>query len=581
MKTGMRAWWAAALGGAALLLGGCVTTTVAAEPASEAGPEAGPDAGYTDRAARLSYLDGGVRVALEGGSEWVEPRLNLPLAGGDRLRTDRDARVELRWDRGVLRLDGGSEAELDRMTDTSVRVWLVRGVAALRVRALDDGEQVAISTEAGVIEALRPGDYRVETDDRDGDALLIVRDGLAEFRAGERSYRVRAGEMLRLHRSDAGEARTAAAFARDGFDRWCEEREARIERSVSARYVPADMVGYEDLDAYGDWSYAGGFGYAWFPSGLAPGWTPYAFGSWTWISPWGWTWIDSSPWGYAPYHYGRWARYRGRWCWVPDGHHERPRYRPAPEGWRRERPIQSGDGHVYRPPLPPREAPARPQRPREDNRPREDRRISIPERPVNPVPPRGVPRTTEPPRTAEPPRTTEPRRDESRWTRGRPAADERDRDRQGDRDQRGDRDRQGDRTQQGGSGPQPERPVQSRGPTPLPQPAPAQPQPQSQPAPRAPAAEPDRSAPTPRWAPRSEPPRPDTPPVRVAPQPELQRPAAPVQVPVRPPQVIPRAAPAPAPQPAPKAQPAPPSQAPSPPPQQREREPRDRDPQRR
>ncbi|MCC7460977.1 MAG: hypothetical protein IT480_00805, partial [Gammaproteobacteria bacterium] len=396
MNQGMGRGLGAALGAVLLLLlAGCVTTPAVAESYPEPAPESAA-VPVVDRAARLSYLDGAVRVALEGGSEWVEPRLNLTLTGGDRLRTDRDARAELRWDRGALRLDGGSQVELDRMNDAAVRIWLTRGVAAVRVRAIDEDDQVAVGTEAGIVEVLQPGEYRIEADDRGADALLIVRTGLAEFRAGERSYRVHAGEMLRLRRGSEGEARVGTAFARDGFDRWCEEREARLVRSVSSRYVPADMVGYEDLDAYGRWDFVAGFGYAWFPSGLAAGWTPYSHGNWMWVSPWGWTWIDSSPWGYAPYHYGRWMRHRGRWCWMPGPRHERPHYRPAPEGWRHERPIQSGDGHVYRPPPPPRTTPSRPPRPQGNLRPREDRRISIPERPVSPTPPRGLPRVTEP-----------------------------------------------------------------------------------------------------------------------------------------------------------------------------------------
>jgi hypothetical protein len=25
------------------------------------------------------------------------------------------------------------------------------------------------------------------------------------------------------------------------------------------------------------------------------------------MSPWGWTWVDNAPWGFAPFHYGRWV----------------------------------------------------------------------------------------------------------------------------------------------------------------------------------------------------------------------------------------------------------------------------------
>jgi hypothetical protein len=383
---------------ALLLSAGCANTAAIADEPQEA---------ITDRAARLSYFDAGTQIALEGGSEWVEPRLNLTLAGGDRLRTARDARVEVRWDHGALRLDGDSEVQIDRLTYGNTQLWLGSGVAVLRVSALDESETVSIATGAGVIEILRPGDYRVEAGVQDGDTLLIVRSGLANLGIQGRSYRVRAGEMLRVRSGDTEEPRITAAFGPDGFDRWCDERQERVERSVATRYVPAGVVGYEDLDGYGNWEYASGYGYVWYPTAVQAGWTPYSFGSWMWVSPWGWTWVDSSPWGYAPYHYGSWIRYRARWCWVPGPRPERPHYSPAPHGWRHDRPLRANDGHVYRPPLPPRQNPPRytrptntesrqpRERPLELQRPREDRRITIPERPLNTRP---QPRDREAPR---------------------------------------------------------------------------------------------------------------------------------------------------------------------------------------
>ena len=76
------------------------------------------------------------------------------------------------------------------------------------------------------------------------------------------------------------------------------------------------MVGYEDLDDYGDWRDDSNYGHVWFPNQVAVGWAPYHAGHWDWISPWGWTWVDDSPWGYAPFHYGRWVSVGGRWGWV-------------------------------------------------------------------------------------------------------------------------------------------------------------------------------------------------------------------------------------------------------------------------
>ncbi len=43
----------------------------------------------------------------------------------------------------------------------------------------------------------------------------------------------------------------------------------------------------------------------------------------------GWTWVDDSPWGFAPFHYGRWIFLDARWCWVPGPLRVRVIYAPA------------------------------------------------------------------------------------------------------------------------------------------------------------------------------------------------------------------------------------------------------------
>ena len=60
-----------------------------------------------------------------------------------------------------------------------------------------------------------------------------------------------------------------------------------------------------------------------------PGWAPYRFGHWGWVDPWGWTWVDDSSWGFAPFHYGRWAYQNARWEWSPGAVQARPVYAPA------------------------------------------------------------------------------------------------------------------------------------------------------------------------------------------------------------------------------------------------------------
>jgi hypothetical protein len=115
----------------------------------------------------------------------------------------------------------------------------------------------------------------------------------------------------------------------DNFDRWAAERSRREDQSVSARYVPREVVGYQQLDAHGQWSQDPTYGAVWFPQGTPANWAPYRDGHWEWMAPWGWTWIDDAPWGFAPSHYGRWAMINSRWAWVPGRLGLRPIYAPA------------------------------------------------------------------------------------------------------------------------------------------------------------------------------------------------------------------------------------------------------------
>src|SRR2546422_1606197 len=126
----------------------------------------------------------------------------------------------------------------------------------------------------------------------------------------------------------------------DEFDDWAYSRDRRHERSRSAQYLSRDVVGYEDLDDYGEWRADSNYRHVWFPTRVSAGWAPYREGHWVWISPWGWTWVDDASWGYAPFHYGRWVTVGGVWGWVPCAPravvgvaYVRPVYAPALVAW--------------------------------------------------------------------------------------------------------------------------------------------------------------------------------------------------------------------------------------------------------
>ena len=43
--------------------------------------------------------------------------------------------------------------------------------------------------------------------------------------------------------------------------------------------------------------------------------------------------MDDAPWGFAPFHYGRWLWWGNRWHWAPGPKVARPVYAPALVGW--------------------------------------------------------------------------------------------------------------------------------------------------------------------------------------------------------------------------------------------------------
>jgi Family of unknown function (DUF6600) len=116
------------------------------------------------------------------------------------------------------------------------------------------------------------------------------------------------------------------------------------DRGYDPAQTPRSEVGffYDELSPYGDWVLTPDYGWAWFPRDMHPYWRPYSDGRWV-TTEYGWTWVSNEPFGWATYHYGRWAwDPRFGWLWVPG-----TIWGPAWVSW------QDGGGYVGWAPLPP------------------------------------------------------------------------------------------------------------------------------------------------------------------------------------------------------------------------------------
>lgn len=316
-----------------------VTPVIESEQAAvETAPEsstrtATPVVDPPGRVARLGYVDGDVKVAPAGTEEWAEAVLNRPLTSGDRVWVEEKGRAELQVGSAAVYLDGNSGFGLIELDDNVLQASLTEGAATLRIRRLAEGETVQVETPHSTVYLNRVGEYHLEVD-KDSDRTIVkTRNGEAEVKGDKERFVVRANERGVFSGVENLTGNIESLGPRTAFEDWANERDARSERSNSARYVSRDVIGYEDLDEHGEWVSEPEYGYVWRPTYVVSGWAPYRYGRWVYVSPWGWSWVDDARWGFAPSHYGRWAHIRQRWCWVPGPRHIRPVYAPALVGW--------------------------------------------------------------------------------------------------------------------------------------------------------------------------------------------------------------------------------------------------------
>jgi hypothetical protein len=281
------------------------------------------------RVARLAYIQGPVSFAPAGEDEWVVAEINRPLIAGDRLYTDAGARTELQIGASAIRLGASTSATLLNMDDRIAQLQVTEGSVYVNARQLDPNQAIEIDTPNLALSITRPGTYRIDVDANGDSTGVAVRRGQADVYGEGAAYTISSGQSYRFFATGLEQRQYAALPPADEFDQWAATRDQRYQTAAAARYVAPEMIGYEDLDQYGTWSTVPQYGNVWFPSRVAADWAPYRDGRWTWIDPWGWTWVDTEPWGFAPYHYGRWAYVSDRWCWVPGPRTVRPVYAPA------------------------------------------------------------------------------------------------------------------------------------------------------------------------------------------------------------------------------------------------------------
>lgn len=292
------------------------------------------------RVGRVAEVKGEVRRFDSEQNRWQATARNQPVLQGDRISVGPGGSAELQVGASTLRLAADTEIEALRLDDQRLQIALARGSLGVRLSEAEVASDFEVVTPEASWQPLRDGLYRI---DRRGELSSGSNwRGLLRATTPEIVLTVEPGQRLEL---PPGAGNAQARWSQPADDAFAAAllRSAELAGSTPDA-VPSQMTGVTDLARHGDWQQHPQFGWVWTPRGMAPNWAPYRHGQWTWVQPWGWTWVDVAPWGFAPYHYGRWFLSGNRWFWAPGPVQARP-VRPRHLG-----PPPLGFPHIGHPP---------------------------------------------------------------------------------------------------------------------------------------------------------------------------------------------------------------------------------------
>jgi hypothetical protein len=290
------------------------------------------------RVARISLQRGDVQLRRAGSSDWESATVNLPLVEGDQLATGQDAHLEIQIDAyNFVRVSENSLLSIVTLRDEGIALSLSEGTATVRLSRFDkDDEYFEVDAPKTTMAAEKRGLYRLDaarSGNNNSDVRITVRGGgRARIYSESSGFTLRDGRTARLFfdGTEAGDWELTSASSLDAWDDWVDEREEYLAKRLNYErrdhFYRSSLWGAEELDAYGEWTYAGSYGWVWRPHVTVinnyHNWAPYRYGHWRWRPPYGWVWVGAEAWGWAPYHYGRWVFYNGYWCWTPYGYYD-------------------------------------------------------------------------------------------------------------------------------------------------------------------------------------------------------------------------------------------------------------------
>jgi len=278
------------------------------------------------RIVRLSSVEGQVQMDRATGEGLERAILNTPVLEGARMVTGSDGLAEVEFEnQSALRLTEDSEVKFSQLAmnddgDKINQIEVVKGLVYLDTAAKgNDTYRVTVGKGTSL---LVRRDTQMRLSATPDQLQLAVVKGNVEVENQSPPLNVEKKETLTVDVKN-GTNTVAKGTEPMRFDTWNKERQdyGRTYAESVGYGGPNHAYGLQDLNYYGDFLYASGYGYVWQPYGFANSlmsWDPYGNGAWTFSPGLGYSWVSAYPWGWLPYHYGSWAFVKGTgWVWVP------------------------------------------------------------------------------------------------------------------------------------------------------------------------------------------------------------------------------------------------------------------------
>ncbi|WP_133137921.1 DUF6600 domain-containing protein [Legionella rowbothamii] len=273
--------------------------------------------------ARLNLITGSVSLLPAGEEQWVDASLNRPLVVGDSLWIDASAKAALEFNnKTAIWLNSSTSFKIINLTENLRQFQLAEGTMVLIANEIKAGQTYEIDTPNIALIINKPGYYRIDVKSKEDSSStgVSIKIGLAEVYGQNTStpLEIKEGTTCRYTGIDLQNPECNLFKSLDEFDNLVLQQEKHtLEAKNTPNYVSPSVLGYQDLESSGSWQTDENYGAIWIPENVGSEWAPYSDGQWIWLNQWGWTWVDNQPWGFAPFHYGRWAFIDEQWAWVP------------------------------------------------------------------------------------------------------------------------------------------------------------------------------------------------------------------------------------------------------------------------